>query len=68
MNRFGSFVRKEFAHIARDRWTMVILLLLPVVTLVLFGYAITTEVRNVGMYVYDPVRDARNSSIVSELA
>ena len=68
MNRFGSFVRKEFAHIARDRWTMVILLLLPVVMLVLFGYAITTEVRNVGMYVYDPVRDARNSSIVSELA
>ena len=43
MNRFGSFVRKEFAHIARDRWTMVILLLLPVVMLVLFGYAITTD-------------------------
>jgi ABC-2 type transport system permease protein len=68
MNRFVSFVKKEFAHIARDRWTTVILLVLPVVMLVLFGYAITTEVRNIGMYVFDPVHDARNSAVVSELA
>jgi len=61
-------VAKEFRHIVRDRWTMIILLVLPLVMLVLFGYAITTEVRNIGIYVYDPARNARNASIVSELS
>ena len=46
MKQFRAFVRKEFFHILRDRWTMIILLLLPVVMLILFGFMITTEVRN----------------------
>ncbi len=68
MKQFIAFVRKEFSHIARDRWTMIILLALPFVMMVLFGYAITTEVRNIGMYVFDPVRDARNGAMIAELS
>lgn len=68
MKEFNAFVKKEFSHIIRDRWTMIILLALPVVMMVLFGYAITTEVRNIGMYVYDPIRGARDVSMIKELS
>jgi ABC-2 type transport system permease protein len=46
MNQFMAFVRKEFHHIFRDRVTTAILLVLPVILLLLFGYAISTEVRS----------------------
>ena len=44
MKQFISFVRKEFYHIFRDLRTMLILLGMPVVQIILFGFAITTEV------------------------
>ena len=47
MKQFISFVRKEFYHIFRDRRTMLILIGMPVVHIILFGFAITTEVKNV---------------------
>jgi len=68
MGQFTAFVCKEFRHIIRDRWTMIILLLLPIVMLVLFGYAITTEVRNIKMYVFDPVHGDRDQEMICELA
>lgn len=44
---FQSLVRKEALHIVRDRRTMVITLLMPIVLLLLFGFAISTEVNDV---------------------
>ena len=46
MKQFITFVRKEFLHIFRDSRTMLILLGMPMVQMLLFGFAITTEVRN----------------------
>ena len=46
-NIFCSLVRKEALHIVRDRRTMLIALLMPLVLLLLFGFAISTEVNNV---------------------
>ncbi len=43
MNQFTSFVRKEFYHIFRDARTMLILIVMPIVLILLFGYAITNE-------------------------
>ena len=54
MKQFIAFVRKEFFHIFRDRRTMLILLGMPVVQIILFGFAITTEVKNVRVAVLDP--------------
>lgn len=68
MKQFRAFVRKEFFHILRDRWTMIILLLLPVVMLILFGFMITTEVRNTRFAIYDPSRDPATQAIVNKLA
>ncbi len=57
MKQFLSFVKKEFYHIFRDRRTMMILLAMPIVLIILFGFAITTEVNNVRMAVYAPSND-----------
>lgn len=42
-----SLIKKEALHIVRDRRTMLITLLMPIVLLLLFGFAISTEVNNV---------------------
>ena len=47
MKQFIAFVKKEFHHILRDRRTMLILIGMPIVQIILFGFAISTEVRNV---------------------
>ena len=47
MKGFFSFVRKETLHILRDRRTMLIVLLMPVVQVLLFGFAISVEVNNI---------------------
>ncbi len=44
---FQSLVKKEALHIVRDTRTMVITLLMPLVLLLLFGFAISTEVNDV---------------------
>jgi ABC-2 type transport system permease protein len=67
MNQFKAFIIKEFYHILRDRTTMAILLLLPILMLILFGYAITTEVRNTKVAVYDPSKDAGTLGIITKL-
>jgi ABC-2 type transport system permease protein len=67
MKQFLSFVRIEFYHIFRDRWTTIIILLLPVVMLILFGYALNTEVRNTSIAVCDPSNDRATGRIIEEL-
>lgn len=67
MKQFLIFVGKEFRHIFRDRRTMLILLVMPVVQIVLFGFAITTEVRDVRMAVLDPSDDVLTRRIVEQL-
>ncbi len=54
MGGFMSFVRKEALHIVRDRRTMLIVLLMPVVQMLLFGFAISTEVNNIDFAVVAP--------------
>ena len=67
MKQFISFIRKEFFHIFRDRRTMLILLGMPVVQIILFGFAITTEVRNVRVAVLDPSNDAVTRRIIDRV-
>lgn len=68
MRRFLSFVRKEFYHIFRDWRTMLILLVYPVVLILLFGYAVTTEVKNVRVAVLDLSHDAVTSKVCGHIA
>jgi ABC-2 type transport system permease protein len=64
---FGHFVRKEFFHIIRDRRTMLILLGMPVVQVLLFGFTISTEVKDLRVAVLAPVHDELTRRIVEQL-
>ena len=67
MKQFIAFVKKEFYHIFRDRRTMLILLGMPVVQIILFGFAISTEVKNVRLAVLDPSNDVVTRKIIDRL-
>ncbi|MDW7693591.1 ABC transporter permease [Flammeovirgaceae bacterium SG7u.111] len=67
MKQFLVFTQKEFYHIFRDRWTMMILLALPVAMIILFGFGITTEIKNTKFAVYDPSRDDATQGITNKM-
>jgi ABC-2 type transport system permease protein len=67
MKQFFSFIRKEFYHIFRDRRTMFILLGMPVVQIVIFGFALTNEVKNSKVAVFDQSKDAATASLIAEI-
>ncbi|MDF9828828.1 ABC transporter permease [Parabacteroides sp. PF5-6] len=67
MKQFISFIQKEFYHIFRDGRTLFILLAMPIVLLILFGYAITTEIKMAPVTILDYSRDAVTRSIADRL-
>jgi ABC-2 type transport system permease protein len=56
---------KEFRHILRDRRTLAILLLLPLAQVLLFGFAVRTDIRGIRLAVVDPLPDAASRSLVA---
>ena len=68
MNIFNSFVIKESRHIFRDRRLMLILFGMPVVMMLLFGFAITTDVKNVRVAVVTASSDHLTGRMVERLA
>ena len=67
MKQLTSFVKKEFLHILRDPLTMLILIVMPVVLILLFGFAITTEVKNSRFAVLDESHDIASENLVNRL-
>ncbi len=68
MEQFISFVIKETKHILRDKRTMLILFGMPVVLMLLFGFAISTDVRNVRTVVVTSQSDHLTQQVVDRLA
>lgn len=67
MKQFLSCVKKEFRHILRDRQTLLILLGMPVALIMIFGFALTTEVKNSKFAVLDFSKDVSTRALVNEL-
>lgn len=57
MNRFLGFVKKEFLHIFRDYRTLFILFGIPVAQILIFGFAVSLDIRNAGMAFLDLSHD-----------
>jgi len=68
MKQFIAFVVKETRHILRDKRTMLILFGMPVVMMLLFGFAITTDVRNVRTVVVTSEMSPRMQQAIDRLA
>ena len=67
MKQFFAFVKKEFFHIWRDKRTMFILLGMPVVQIIIFGFALTNEVKNANIAILDNSKDAATTSLATQL-
>jgi putative ABC transporter, permease protein len=68
MKQFISFVTKETKHILRDKRTMLILFGMPIVLMLLFGFAITTDVRNVRTIVVMSYANNATQKVADRLA
>lgn len=68
MKAFLGFVRKETLHLLRDRQTLAILLLLPLVQVLVFGFAVRTDVRQIPIVVVDPTPDVATLELRDRLA
>ena len=68
MKQFLSFVRKEFYHVFRDNKTLLMLFGLPIVLIVLFGFAITNEIKNAKIIVCDYAKDPASQEIINKLS
>ena len=68
MKQFLSFVIKEAKHILRDKRTMLILFGMPVVLMFIFGFAITTDVKNVRTVVVTSQMDHLTQQAIERLA
>ncbi|MCR4959570.1 MAG: ABC transporter permease [Prevotella sp.] len=65
---FLTFVIKEAKHILRDKRTMLILFGMPIVLMLLFGFAITNDVKNVRTVVVTSQMDYQTQQVVERLA
>jgi len=63
-----GLLRKEVYHILRDRRTLVVIVMLPVVQVILFGSAIRTDVRHVRLAVVDPAPDHQTIALRNRFA
>ncbi len=62
-----GFIIKEFLHIFRDKRTMLILFGMPIVQVLLFGYAITNEINNARIAVLDHAHDPVSREITNKI-
>ncbi len=67
MRQFKSFIIKETRHILRDKRTMLVLLGIPIIEMLLFGFAISTDVRNVRTAVVLSSVDRHTQTMVEKL-
>lgn len=68
MKVFAAFVRKEFLHIFRDKRTMLILLVMPVLMIVIFGFALSNEINNINLVVVSSQRSETVRRLVERFA
>src|SRR3954467_8726464 len=67
MKQLFAFIRKEFYHVFRDKRTLLILFGLPVVQIILFGFALSSEVKNIGITIFDNAHDNSSEPIINKI-
>jgi ABC-2 type transport system permease protein len=67
MKQLRTFVKKEFLHVLRDRKTLLILFGLPIVQILIFGFALTNEIKNSKIVVADYAKDVTSQHLISKI-
>ena len=68
MKRFIGFIKKEFYHIFRDRRSLFILFGMPIAQILLFGFAVTNEINNVKIAVFDKANDIESQKLILNIS
>ncbi len=68
MRRTFAFIHKEFRHILRDKRTLLIVFAMPIVLVLLFGFVISTEVKNAKVAILDHSKDELSTALVNRIA
>jgi ABC-2 type transport system permease protein len=67
MKRFLGFVKKEFLHIIRDFRTLFILFGIPVAQILIFGFAVSTDINNAGVAFLDLSKDETTVKLTNKI-
>jgi ABC-2 type transport system permease protein len=67
MKQFLNFIKKEFIHILRDKRTFFILLGMPMAQILIFGFALTNEVKNTHFSFIDNAHDELSRKLIDRL-
>lgn len=67
MKHFLAFVKKEFYHILRDRRTMLFMFGFPIAQILLFGFALSNEIKNASIAVLDHAKDESSEMLIRRL-
>jgi ABC-2 type transport system permease protein len=67
MKQFIAFVRKEFYHVLRDKRTLLILFGMPIAQILVFGFALTNEVKDSEILVVDYAKDNASQEIITKI-
>lgn len=67
MQQFFVFVRKEFYHIFRDKKSLLIIFALPIAQILIFGFALTNEIKNTEIAILDEAKDDISQALIDEI-
>jgi ABC-2 type transport system permease protein len=68
IRRILAVTKKEFTHIRRDKASLAIALMMPIMMLLIFGFAVNTEVNNVNLVVYDGSKTVESRELMDKFS
>jgi len=66
MQQFYVFVKKEFYHIFRDKKSLLIIFALPIAQMLIFGFALTNEIKNTEIAILDGAHDEASQALIAQ--
>ena len=67
MKQFLSLIKKEFFHIGRDRRSLFVLLGMPIAQILIFGFALTNEVKDTRIAILDQSKDVHTEGLIQQI-
>jgi len=67
MKAFLAILQKEFIHIGRDRVSLFLVLAMPIALILLFGFTISTEIRNAKISILDQSKDSQSKQLIEKI-
>jgi ABC-2 type transport system permease protein len=65
-SRFYAIIQKEFIHVFKDKASFIIVLIMPIMFSLVFGYAVTTDIENIQMAVLDNDKSVESREVIQK--